>query len=103
MLRARRTGVGRGRSCSVGALLALCLAFVGSALLAAVSFASQAASFLSTPQPLSSLSPSSSSWRAEKHSRRAAPLFGIKRKVKAEMETNVSDDQSYRRVTLALK
>ncbi len=91
MLWARRNGVGRRSGCRVDALLTLCLAFVGSALLAAVSFTSPATAFLSTPQPSSSPPPpSSSSWRAGKHARRVAPLFGIKRKVKVEMETNVS-------------
>eukprot|EP00752_Nemacystus_decipiens_P009301 g8312.t1 len=63
----------------------LVLAFLSSALLATLSYVPPASAFLSPTS--SSLS---SSFRATTHAERVSPLFGIKRKVKAEMETNFS-------------
>ncbi|CBN74766.1 expressed unknown protein [Ectocarpus siliculosus] len=83
MLSRRPTGL-RGRSsCRTGRpLLALFLA----ALLVVLSPAS---AFLSSSPPRPSSSASSSS-RSAKRAERLAPLHGIKRKVKVEMEENFS-------------
>lgn len=81
MLSRRRTGLSGRSSCRTGRpLLPLFLA----ALLAALSPAS---AFLSSSPPRRSSS--SSSTRSAKRAERLAPLHGIKRKVKVEMEENV--------------
>ncbi|CAB1107085.1 unnamed protein product [Ectocarpus sp. CCAP 1310/34] len=84
MLSRRPTGLrGRSSSCRTGrSLLSLFLA----ALLVALSPAS---AFLSSSPPRPSSSASSSS-RSAKRAKRLAPLHGIKRKVKVEMEENFS-------------
>ncbi|CAM9783845.1 unnamed protein product [Ectocarpus sp. 4 AP-2014] len=84
MLSRRPTGLSSRGSCRTGRpLLSLFLA----ALLVALSPAS---AFLSSSPPRPSSSASSSSSRSANRAERLAPLHGIKRKVKVEMEENFS-------------